>query len=189
MTKADLRKIYKQKREQLNSAEKLRLDDLLLLQFQQLDFNGINNVLSYWPMNGTQEPNTHLFTGHLRHFVPGITIGYPIIDMQSQTFNAIEINETTAYQPNKWGIYEPKEGNTILASAIELILVPMLVCDQYGNRIGYGKGFYDKFISTCNPRVIKIGFSYFEPVLQIEDVDNWDMPLTHCVTPQQVYEF
>lgn len=189
MTKADLRNIYKQKREQLHSAEKLKLDDLLLLQFQQLDFEGINNVLSYWPMSGTQEPNTHLFTGYLRHFVPGITIAYPVIDMKTQTFNAVEINEATVYKNNKWGMYEPADGTAVSPEEIELILVPMLICDRLGNRIGYGKGFYDKFIATCNPQVIKIGFSYFEPVLQIEDVNEWDIPLTHCVTPQQVYEF
>jgi hypothetical protein len=59
------------KKGELHSKERLRLDDLLLLQFQQFDYSAIQTLLTYWPMANKAEPNTHLFSGYLRHMLPG----------------------------------------------------------------------------------------------------------------------
>ena len=72
---------------------------------------------------------------------------------------------------------------------IDLVLVPLLAFDQEGYRVGYGKGYYDKFLSQCREDVIKIGLSFFEPVDAISDINQFDMSLNYCVTPQQVYDF
>ncbi|MEZ0130689.1 5-formyltetrahydrofolate cyclo-ligase, partial [Flavobacterium sp. LBUM151] len=58
-----------------------------------------------------------------------------------------------------------------------------------GNRIGYGKGFYDKFLAECKPETIKIGLSFFEAVNQIDDVFESDVKLDYCVTPLKIYTF
>jgi 5-formyltetrahydrofolate cyclo-ligase len=99
------------------------------------------------------------------------------------------INEDTVYQTNEWGITEPKQGQSIAPQEIDLVFVPMLVCDQQGNRVGYGKGFYDRFLAQCREDVVKIGFSYFEPVERITDTADFDVPLTYCITPSATYEF
>jgi 5-formyltetrahydrofolate cyclo-ligase len=51
-----------------------------------------------------------------------------------------------------------------------VVFVPLLAFDKKGNRVGYGKGFYDAFLSKCKPETIKIGLSFFEAEETIDDV-------------------
>jgi 5-formyltetrahydrofolate cyclo-ligase len=188
MTKAALRKIYKQKRADINSKDKLRLDDLMLLQFQNFDFDGIETVLSYWPM--AQEPNTHLYTGYLRYMIPTLQLAYPVVNSNTETMQAVAINEDTIYAPNTYGIMEPKDKSTIINPInVQLILVPLLAYNIKGYRVGYGKGYYDKFIAHCANNVVLMAFSYFEPENLISDINPFDIPLNFCITPHTIYEF
>lgn len=189
MTKAELRKLYKQKRKDIPPKDKLKLDDLLLIQFQQLFFENVSVLLSYWPSDLHIEPNTHLFSGYLRHMIPGLEIAYPVIDPATNTFKAMLVNEETVYITNNYGITEPKEGTIVEPADIDLVLVPMLGCDMQGYRVGFGKGFYDRFLAECREDVIKTGFCYFEPVDKIDDAQPFDVPLDYCVTTETVYEF
>lgn len=189
MTKQQLRKLYKDKRRQLDTRDRLRYDDLMLLQFQQFNYEDIRSLMTYWPMPGMAEPNTHLFSGYLRHMIPGLVISYPKTDQQTNAMEAMAIDEDSVYHVNEWGITEPKEGTGIDPLEIDLVFVPMLVCDRQGHRVGYGKGFYDRFLARCRTDAVKIGFSYFEPVEQIIDTGQFDVPLTYCITPQATYEF
>ena len=189
MTKKELRQIYKQKRLDISSKEKLKLDDLLLLQLQTFNFEGVKTVLTYWPMANMAEPNTHLFSGYLRHFVPSLQLAYPISNFLDNTMKAILIDEDTVYTTNNFGVTEPKEGNLIEPIELDLVFVPNLICDKNGFRVGYGKGFYDKYLSQCNENITLIGFNYFAPVEIIMDTDEYDIPLNYCITPDNVFEF
>ena len=70
-----------------------------------------------------------------------------------------------------------------------MVLTPLLAFDKKGNRVGFGKGYYDKFFSQCRSDVIKIGLSFFEAEDLIDDINSYDIPLNFCVTPQTVYRF
>jgi 5-formyltetrahydrofolate cyclo-ligase len=187
--KQQLRDTYLQFRKKISSKEKLRFDDLMLLQFQQLNFNHINTLLTYWGIANNNEPNTHLFSSYLRHTIPNIQIAYPVSNFETNEMKAILIDEETVYSTNSYGITEPKFGDEIPATEIDLILVPLIICDKKGFRVGYGKGFYDKFLATCTSDAITIGFSYFEPIDKIEDISRFDIPLSCCITPTNIYEF
>ncbi|NCI46298.1 5-formyltetrahydrofolate cyclo-ligase [Sediminibacterium soli] len=189
MTKQELRKQYRDKRMQVHDRERLRYDDLLLLRFQQMDYSDIRVLFTYWPMPATAEPNTHLFSGYLRHMVPGLQTVYPKINPGTATMEALLIDEDTVYVTNEWGITEPRSGMAVDPLEIDLAFVPMLVCDKNGQRVGYGKGFYDRYLARCSETVTTIGFSYFEPVDAISDTHQFDVPLHYCITPQQIYEF
>jgi 5-formyltetrahydrofolate cyclo-ligase len=102
---------------------------------------------------------------------------------------SVLINEETVYNTNNYGLTEPNNGSIIEPANIDLVFVPLLVCDMKGHRVGYGKGFYDKYLAQCRKDVIKIGFTYFEPVEKIKDTNAFDVPLNYCITPEQVYEF
>lgn len=99
------------------------------------------------------------------------------------------MREGIVLEENAWGIVEPVEGERIAESALDLVLIPLLVADGKGNRVGYGKGFYDRFLVQCRPDCVKIGISYFDPIEKIDDVDAFDIPLDMLVTPKKIYRF
>ncbi len=189
MTKKEFRHTYKQKRLDISSKEKLKLDDLMLLQLQTFNFEGVKTLLTYWPMANMAEPNTLLFSSYLRHFVPELQIAYPVSNFSDNTMKAILTDEDTIYTTNSFGVTEPKEGNLINPIELDLVFVPNLICDKQGFRVGYGKGFYDKYLSQCSEDVTLMGFNYFAPVEIIIDKDDFDIPLNYCITPDDVFEF
>jgi 5-formyltetrahydrofolate cyclo-ligase len=190
MTKKYLREQYKQKRAAMPERERLRADDLLLIQFQQLQISYETNVLlSYWPLKQHTEPNTHLMTDYLRFRMPGLQIAYPVTDFTDHSMKILLVNDNTEFTINEYGIAEPVQGLQIDPTDIDMVFVPLLVFDKSGQRVGYGKGFYDRFLANCNADIIKIGFSFFEPVEAIEGISRFDVPLTIGVTPQAIYEF
>jgi len=99
------------------------------------------------------------------------------------------LTENTRIKKNAQNIPEPLNGMEVPTYKIDVVFVPLLAFDLDGNRIGYGKGFYDNFLSQCRKDVIKVGLSFFEAEEKIEDVSPLDIPLDFCVTPDRVYGF
>jgi 5-formyltetrahydrofolate cyclo-ligase len=189
MNKKELRTIYSGKRKTLTDAEQAKLDDLLLIQFQTLQIPPVSTLFSYWPIGENREPNTHLFTDYIEFRNPGARIAYPKMDVFLDEIVAIETDAETSFLKNECNIYEPEEGNRIDADEIDVVLVPLLAFDKRGYRVGYGKGYYDKFLARCRKDCLKAGFSYFDPVEQITDQADFDVPLNLCITPYNVYVF
>ncbi len=189
MIKKEIRNAFREKRNALSAPERAKLDDLLLIQFQKADLPFINSLLSYWPIEENSEPNAHLFTDYMEFKNPGLVIAYPKSDFFMDEIVAVATNGETSFVKNEFNIYEPEEGSHVAANEIDMVLVPLLAFDKKGYRVGYGKGFYDKFLAGCRKDCIKVGFSYFEPVDEITDKDDFDVPLDLCITPQKVYVF
>ena len=95
----------------------------------------------------------------------------------------------TKINKNEYNIPEPINGLPVPTEMIDVVFVPLLAYDKQGNRVGYGKGFYDKFLSECKPNVVKIGLSLFEPEELIEDVFENDVKLDFCVNPNEIISF
>ena len=93
------------------------------------------------------------------------------------------------FDMNQYGIPEPVGGKEIMPEELDLVFVPLLGFDLQGNRVGYGKGYYDRFLSKCKDDVIKVGLSFLSPIDCIEDVDFFDKKLDFCITPERVYAF
>lgn len=189
MDKQTLRKEYKEKRKSLTHKQLTQMDDLLLLQLQRFSFEDVRYVLSYMPISRWNEPGTKLLTRYMQFIMPDIQICYPKTNMETGTMEAIAIDDTTELETNIWGITEPMTGLVVDPIAIDVILLPLLICDKKGNRVGYGKGFYDKYILQCDPSTIKIGISFFQPIEEISDVLETDQKLDYCITPMDIYAF
>ena len=99
------------------------------------------------------------------------------------------LTDNTKFQKNEYNIYEPVDGIEVPNAKIDVVFVPLLAYDKLGNRVGYGKGFYDTFLSKCREDVIKIGLSFFEPEDVIEDVSPNDIRLDYCITSTTNYSF
>ena len=70
-----------------------------------------------------------------------------------------------------------------------MVIVPLLVCDIKGNRVGFGKGFYDRFFKSIPDSVKKVGVSYFLPIRDYIEVDDWDIALDGVFLPTGYMEF
>jgi len=99
------------------------------------------------------------------------------------------LTDNTILRKNKWNIPEPVDGLEVTPLKIDVVFIPLLAFDKLGYRVGYGKGFYDKFLKECREDVIKIGLSLFKPVEQISDTQKHDILMDYCVTPEKVYVF
>jgi 5-formyltetrahydrofolate cyclo-ligase len=99
------------------------------------------------------------------------------------------LTDNTLIKKNAYNIPEPIDGIEVPSNKIDVVFVPLLAYDTKGNRIGYGKGFYDRFLADCKPDVIKIGLSFFPPETIDFTINENDIPLDFCVTPNEVFEF
>ena len=190
MTKKELRKIYKEKRLALSHQQKLKIDDLLLIRFQRLHFDyDVQLLLSYFPLSVHAEIDPHLFSDNMRLHLPHLQVAYPVIDPLEHSMQAFLVDDDTTMGVNVYGIEEPIGGAAVAASDVDVVFVPLLAFDEQGYRVGYGKGYYDRYLYSCRKDVITIGFSYFEAVGKIDDKNQFDIPLNYCITPQQLYEF
>jgi 5-formyltetrahydrofolate cyclo-ligase len=190
MTKAELRKLYKQKRLHLSATERLKLDDLILIQLQRLSLpSHIQTILSFWPLEKHAEVNTLLLTRYMEVSIPNVRVAFPVVDVTTSQMQAIGVHDETDFIENIFGIPEPEEGEAIAPEDMDLVFVPLLAYDKSGSRVGYGKGFYDRYLASCRTDVITVGFSYFEAEEQIDDTHPFDVPLNFCITPEKIYEF
>lgn len=187
MIKSEARKKLMEQRKNLTANECIKLDDLLLIQLQKLDWSNVHCVASFYPLEQHNEPNTLLFAKYLKAIIPDLIMAYPIINANDLTMQFFA--ETETLQQNKYGIMEPLPNQLIEAEFIDAILVPLIGVDEIGHRIGFGKGFYDKYFVNFPADRPRIGISYFEPIPNIQDTHEFDVPLTHCITPWNSYEF
>jgi 5-formyltetrahydrofolate cyclo-ligase len=133
--------------------------------------------------------NTFLITDYLHFKNPNLNICYSKTDLERLTMEAIACRADSIFEANAYNIPEPLDNEVVEPSLLDLVIVPMLAFDLNGNRVGYGKGFYDRYLKQCRKDCIKIGLSYFGPVDSIEDRDDFDVPLDLCITPQRIYVF
>ena len=101
----------------------------------------------------------------------------------------ILLTDITKLRINGLGIPEPEKGIKISPEQIDVIFLPLLAWDKSGNRLGYGKGFYDNFLSLCKKNTIKVGLSFFDPVEMIIDIRSEDIQMDFCVNPEGIKKF
>jgi len=187
MTKKEARIIYKQKRMELTDKEKVRMSDLILIRFQELSLPPIQTIHTYLAVAAQNEIDTSVIVRYMSFRHPGLLQVVPRVEGDGLQHYFYE--DETKLERNQWGIPEPVDAEMADPLSIDLVLVPLLCFDQNGNRVGYGKGYYDRFLASCRKDVLKIGLSYFEAEDRIEDHEEFDIPLNYCVTPNRLYEF
>lgn len=189
MDKAQLRKEYLTKRKALSTSEKSKLNDLLLIQLQRLPIPFVQTVLNYIPIESKAEPNTYLFAHYLEFIIPELQLAYPIADMKAGTMQAFAVDDATEFEQKAFGLIEPISDIIVRPTTIDMVIVPLIVADKDGYRVGYGKGVYDKYLSQCREDVLRLGFSFFDPIDKISDKHENDLPLDVLITPQEIIYF
>lgn len=187
MNKKELRKKYKELRSQFSGNE---LEELSLSIANQLLKMAIWQKTYYHlflPIEKHKEINTEYILQILAGKDKEIVISKS--DFESGTMIHFLLTDNTKIVTNSYGIPEPVAGLEVPISKIDVVFVPLLAFDKKGHRVGYGKGFYDRFLSECKPETLKIGLSFFEAEDLIKDVLSTDIRLDFCVTPAKIIAF
>lgn len=187
-TKQELRIQLLESRLSISPSQIEKNQDLLLIQFQQLSLPYVKCIHTYCSIIEKNEPDPDLLVRWLQFQNPGLKVVVPKV-MGHQEMIHVEINDETRWSRNTWGIHEPELGNSVEPADIDLVFIPLLGFDLQGNRIGYGKGFYDRFLQACRSNAYKIGLSFQSPILESFPIDPWDIPLDYCLTPDRIYAF
>ena len=188
-TKKDIRKHFLELRLNLDEPTALALNEQLLANARQLDYSNVRKAHIFLPISEKKEVDTWPLVKWGRAQWPEMEWVLSRSDMKTGEMNHYLWKTNTILVKNKFGIPEPDQGEEVPPENIDLVFVPLLAFDRHGQRVGYGKGMYDRFLKQCRPDVRTIGLSLFEPVLQIEDADSWDVPLHTVVTPDHIYQF
>ncbi len=185
--KALLRKEFLSKRKLLDAGQLQSASLQICNHFKEFyRVHPILNAQVFLPIKRQHEIDTWPIIEFLR--TSGVDIIVSKSDFETGTLEHFRLEESTIFEENQWGIPEPVNGKPVPAEIIELVIVPLVIFDYRGYRIGYGKGFYDKFLSKCSPKVIKIGLSLFPPVDSI-DIDQFDIKMNYCITKEEIFTF
>lgn len=185
MTKAAQRKEALAQRMTLSDAEYHARCHRLLEHFKTLDFKEVKAIHIFLPIKEKKEADTFLMIDWLLQSHPEISILVPKADFSSHTMTSHRYPGRENLRLNTYGIPEPQNEKSGLKA--DLIVVPLLAFDEQGHRLGYGKGFYDRFLQGQKAK--KVGLSFFEALPEIRDVHVNDIRLDYCITPDRVVNF
>ena len=187
MTKKELRKTYKAHRKDLSENQ---IEDLsLAISNQILKLPIWDN--SFYHIFLAIEEQKEVNTDYVLNILSGKDKNILISKSDFETGNMTHflLTDSTLIKKNDYNIPEPIDGIEISNDKIEVVFIPLLAFDTKGNRVGYGKGFYDRFLANCKPETVKIGLSFFDPEDEINDILESDVRLDYCVTPNKNYAF
>lgn len=189
MTKAELRREYKAKRAALSYQEYAQRNKQIFQLFkQEFSITEPTTVHCYLASEEKREAGTVFIMMHLLP-QPNVRIVTPR-SHSNGTLTHHLFTRDTSLETNRWNIREPLASEPIVpVEKVDWVLVPLLAFDRIGYRVGYGQGFYDRFLAQCRPDVVKIGLSLEPPVGRITDQNEYDIPLNHVITPEQVFTF
>lgn len=188
MIKKDIRKIYAQSRRDLSEEETREMSEAIVTNFGKLALQGAQVLLSYYPIPDRNEFDVSICAQLLVLENQLLRVAWPRV-LEDGEMEAVLVEKNTLFELNRYNIPEPVGNNIIEPQLIDVVFVPLLAFDTKGYRVGYGKAFYDRFLPKCAQDVVKIGFSFFEAIESISDVNEYDVPLNYCITPTSVYEF
>lgn len=189
MTKAELRKLYLSKRAALpDDVYRTACDSIFSNFFREIDLTNVKVLHSYLTIAKNKEPDTMIIIQQLRTRYPDIRISIPKIN-KDDSLTSYYYEGRKQLADSAWGILEPTGGTITDPLEIDLVIVPLLTFDRHGHRVGYGKGFYDRFLKSCRPDSLKVGLSLFPPEEKIDDIAEFDRPLSLAVTPDDVFRF
>lgn len=184
--KSELRKKYKQLREELSEDSIEEMSLKIANQALKLPIWDKTNYHIFLSILSKKEVNTD----YILHILQGKdkSIVVSKANFLNNEMAHLLLQENTVLKVSDYGIPEPVSGLEISPEVIDVVFVPLLAYDVNGHRIGYGKGFYDRFLEKCGLNTVFVGLSFYEPEPKIF-FEATDVPLDFCVTPTNILDF
>ncbi len=116
----------------------------------------------------------------IEYFSKSRQVYLPVVD--GEDIALVNVNKDTKYQAGSWGISEPI-GERLSPKDVRpaVTITPLLGADKKLNRLGKGKGYYDRYFASVD--TFKVGLAFEEQVLDEVICDKWDKPLDLVITP------
>ena len=192
-SKAALRRAALTRRRALTTAEVARRSELLAAHlFQNFPVAEWRWLHTFLPLAAKHEPDTWAIIRRIWAERPAVRLAAPVVQSDGVSLKHYELTAAMPLRANRWGIPEPAgTAAEIAAAAFDAVLVPLLACDAAGQRVGYGGGFYDRFLAQCRPGTAFIGLNVLDeaPAGSVADALPTDVPLTALITPGGVWQF
>ncbi|WP_424962799.1 5-formyltetrahydrofolate cyclo-ligase [Ekhidna sp.] len=184
ISKSVLRKSVLQYRKLLGQESHLQRNNRLLSSVEKfVEVRKIKSIHTFLSMHKNREPDVSLLFE--KWWSKDIKLIVSKTDFMFKLMRHYYLDDHTELAENKMGIPEPANGEEASISDLDLILVPLLVSDKKGYRIGYGGGYYDRLLKET--KALKVGLSLSPPVDEILQREEWDIPLDYLITPFKTY--
>ena len=189
-----LRRTALARRQALSPAEIAHRSQLLCEQlFQHFPVAEWRWLHLFLPLARRNEPDTWPIIRRIWAEGLAMRLAVPVVQPDGVSLKHYELTPSTPLHATRWGIPEPlaTAETEVPSAAFDAVLVPLLAVDEAGQRVGYGGGFYDRFLAQCRPDTQFIGLNVLDeaPLARIEDVLPTDVPLTTCLTPGGLWRF
>ena len=187
MIKSEIRLLYRQKRSGLipNVVDNYSKSIASILT-SSFDFTH-KTVSIFLPIKDKTEVNTWFIVDKLQAL--DSIIGLPKVDFTNNQLIHFAYENLEQLDINRFGISEPKYGKLLQPNNFDFVIVPLLAITKNGQRVGYGKGFYDNFLRKCSTNCIFIGLHFFDEFVAIDDIWEEDVSLHFCVNPSRIISF
>lgn len=187
MKKVELRKLIKTKRKKISKEELLLLSDTIM-QHLLGEFEWKNKLVNlFLPIEKHNEID--LTTLKVKIEALGGQVCINRSDFETFELTPILWDEKIILKENNFGIPEPINGKKLKLQDIDIVLVPLLAFTSKGHRLGYGKGFYDRFLSKTRPSCIHIGICHSNEPHHIDDLCEKDIALGYLISPEGLRTF
>lgn len=185
MDKKQLRKSFLQKRDGLDSDVKFENDEKILNNLLALkDYRHSNTIMCF--VSFRSEVDTHKFIEEsLRR---GKRVVVPVVNKEDNTLVLVEIRSFLDLKEGYMGILEPEinKNNIVEPESIDICIAPGAVFDDYGYRIGYGGGYYDRLIPTFRKDTKLVGVCYDIQRIDKLSPDEYDQKVDMIVTEKEI---
>ncbi len=172
--KRELRRKYLAARAQMKSEEK---DRALAARFLSSPFAQAESFFVY--LSYRDEADTHFLVGEL--LVRGKRVCCPRTEGREMR----SVRYRLPLERDRFGILQPPEGEE---ETCAVALVPLLAADETGIRLGYGGGYYDRYLSA-HPEIVRVGYAYGGQAAAKLPAEDTDVPLDALVTDERVVVF
>lgn len=174
--KKELRRLIKERKKNFSPEKAFSDSEKIFNQIESLQqFKQADVVLAYWSLS--DEVMTHHFIkkwAGQKKFVLPIVVGDTL---EIRAFNGLESMVTS----QSFGILEPKTEELVDPKVVDFAIIPGVAFDRKGNRLGRGKGYYDRFLKETNAFKVAVGYDF--QILDEVPVSSFDVPVDLVISP------
>lgn len=187
-SKIEVRRKYKLMRTRLGIQEREELSDRVSRRVAEylLEKPYLHHVHVFLPISHLNEIDTLPLIEILHR--KNKTVYTSVSNLETKEMTTVQLIRNQGLSLGKYGIPVPSIKQSADESLIQLVLIPLLAYDLTGHRLGYGMGFYDRFLSRLSGEVVKAGLSFFPPEDQIP-TEPHDVLLDLCINPEETIVF